>query len=70
VLPIIFGIAAATLSWFEGFAKWIDFQMAQNQLYEPPLSGSEWGHLIVSGLIWLVLPLVLGIMRVLRAEVK
>ena len=70
VLPIVFGIAGATLGWFEGFAKWIDFQQAQAQLYDPPLSGADWAHLAVSGLIWLVLPLVLGVLRVLSAEVK
>ena len=70
VLPIVFGIASAVLGWFESFAQWIDFQAAQGQLYDPPVSGAQWAHLVVSGVIWLVLPLALGTWRVLRAEVK
>jgi len=34
------------------------------------VNGDEWGHLIVSGFLWLVLPLAIGLWRVLRAEVK
>jgi hypothetical protein len=35
-----------------------------------PLTGTQWGHLVVSGIIWLVLPLGIGLWRILRAEVK
>ena len=50
---------------------WLDFQAAQDDIYEWDLSGAEaWGHLIVSGAIWLALPLGLGLWRILRAEVK
>ena len=34
------------------------------------VSGKEWAQLATSGLIWLVLPMAIGIWRVLRAEVK
>jgi ABC-type transport system involved in multi-copper enzyme maturation permease subunit len=70
VLPVILGIGTALIGWFGGFAQWIDFQQAQGELYDPPITGAQWAHLVVSGVIWLVLPLVLGTMRVLRAEVK
>jgi ABC-type transport system involved in multi-copper enzyme maturation permease subunit len=71
VLPSIFGIASYYLSWFDNASQWFDFQRAQVPLQDLSISSAgEWGHLIVSGLIWLVLPLVLGLMRILRAEVK
>ena len=34
------------------------------------MTGEDWAHFAVSGFIWLVVPLVIGIWRVLRAEVK
>ena len=34
------------------------------------MTGKEWAQLAVSGLIWLGLPLAIGVWRVLRAEVK
>jgi len=35
-----------------------------------PLTGDQWAHLVVSGILWLVLPLAVGLWRILRAEVK
>jgi ABC-2 type transport system permease protein len=70
VLPGLIALGAALMAWFDKLAPWIDFQSAQGPLYDMSLSGSDWGHLIVSGFIWLVVPLVIGIWRVLRAEVK
>ncbi|CUR56397.1 conserved membrane hypothetical protein [metagenome] len=70
VLPGLFAVGSALMTWFEELAPWIDFQSAQGPLYEMSLSGSEWGHLIASGFLWLVVPLAIGIWRVLRAEIK
>lgn len=71
VLPGVFGIGTELSEGFGKVAVWVDFQGAQEDIYEWSLSGAEaWGHLVVSGFIWLVLPLGLGIWRVLRAEVK
>jgi len=70
VLPVLLFWGSALMDWFDRLRPWIDFQNAQGPLYEMPLSGSEWGHLIVSGFIWLVVPLVIGLWRIRRAEVK
>jgi ABC-type transport system involved in multi-copper enzyme maturation permease subunit len=58
------------LDWFKDIRPWIDFANAQNPIIEADVSGKEWAQLATSGLIWLVLPLVIGVWRVLRAEVK
>jgi ABC-2 type transport system permease protein len=71
VLPAVFGVASGLIDGFEKVAVWVDFQAAQADIYEWELSGvDEWSHLIVSGAIWLALPLGLGLWRILRAEVK
>ena len=70
VLPPLFALGAALMSWFKDLQPWIDFADAQNPLVDGTIAGKEWAHLAVSGLIWLVLPLALGLWRVLRAEVK
>ncbi len=70
VLPGLIAVGAALIGWFDKLAPWIDFQSAQAPLYDMSLSGSEWGHLLVSGFVWLVVPLALGLWRVLRAEIK
>jgi ABC-2 type transport system permease protein len=70
VLPGLFALGSALMAWFNDLSPWLDFQSAQNELYDMPLTGSQWGHLVVSGFIWLVVPLVIGLWRILRAEVK
>jgi ABC-type transport system involved in multi-copper enzyme maturation permease subunit len=68
--------AAAGLSWFAHIHPWVDFVAAQQPLTSGPtpadigFAAVEWGHFVVSGLIWLVLPLTLGALRIMRAEVK
>jgi ABC-2 type transport system permease protein len=69
VLPALFALGSL-MAWFESISPWLDFQSAQGELYDMPLTGSQWAHLAVSGFIWLVLPLAIGLWRIRRAEVK
>ena len=70
VLPGLLAIGAALMAWFNDLVGWIDFQSAQNELYDAPLTGEQWGQLVVSGFLWLVVPLAIGLWRIRRAEVK
>jgi len=70
VLPSIFGIGAALIGWFEDLQPWIDFADAQTPLIDASMTGRDWAEFAVSGFVWLVVPLVIGLWRVLRAEVK
>lgn len=70
VLPGLFALGAALIGWFENVQPWIDFNDAQTPLADASMTGDDWAHFAVSGFIWLVVPLVIGIQRVLRAEVK
>ena len=70
VLPGLFAIGSNLMAWFGHLAPWLDFQQAQAELYDMPLTGTQWAHLVVSGFLWLVVPLAIGLWRILRAEVK
>ena len=71
VLPGVFAALGSLSDWFHSVAPWLDFQAAQDDIYEWDLYGrEEWSHLLVSGFIWLALPLGIGMWRILRAEVK
>ena len=51
---------------------WIDLWAAQEPLFRggANLTGEQWAQCVTSTLIWVVLPLAVGLFRVLRAEVK
>lgn len=70
LLPGLFALGALVIGWFADIQPWIDFQDAQTAIWDWSSSGEEWAQLVVSGMLWLGLPLGFGIWRVLRAEVK
>ena len=72
ILPTAVGILSAISSGFEKIAPWIEFNTAQVPLFDGDYTptGEEWAQIAVAGTIWLVVPLVLGIYRLLRIEFK
>jgi hypothetical protein len=71
VLPTAFSILFNTVPALEDSAPWIDFGTAQGPLGDVGnLTGEEWTQLAITGTIWVILPFVAGLWRMLRAEVK
>ena len=72
ILPIAVGILGSLSSGFEKAAPWFEFNTAQTPLFSGDYTptGEQWAQLATSGTIWLVIPLVLGIARLLRIEFK
>jgi ABC-2 type transport system permease protein len=70
VLPGLFELGAHLIGWFDSLRPWIDFNYSQGPLIDATMTGEDWAHFAVSGFIWLVVPLSIGVWRVLRAEVK
>ncbi|MGI8577788.1 MAG: ABC transporter permease [Nocardioidaceae bacterium] len=70
VVPIVWSVLFNVVSALSGAAPWIDLGTAQTPLQSHDMTGSSWVHLLVAGSIWIVVPLVLGVLRLLRHEVK
>lgn len=70
VIPSIFGVLAATQDWFKDLQPWVDFNNAQIPLFDGGPTGEEWAQIGTAGLIWLVIPLTLGVLAVMKSEVK
>ena len=69
VLPPLSGLLAAGQPWFRHLQGWVDFQYSASLLFNGSLTSTDWAHVAVSGLVWLVTPLVVGVALVLRSEV-
>jgi ABC-2 type transport system permease protein len=71
VLPLAVSIVAGVWSALADAQPWIDLNTSQAPLLDGSnLSGKEWTQLAVTVAIWVVLPFLAGLWRVLRAEVK
>lgn len=70
VLPTLFALLAGTQEWFRDLQPWVDFNYAQSALFNGAPSAEQWANLGVAGLIWLVVPLAVGLRLVVRSEVK
>ncbi|GAB17825.1 hypothetical protein GOEFS_039_00600 [Gordonia effusa NBRC 100432] len=71
-LPTLLGIVGGLVPWFhDNLGQWIDTTQSNAPFQSSDwASGGEWAKLVVSALIWIALPLGLGIWRILRSEVK
>jgi hypothetical protein len=72
LLPTIFGLLASSQQWFHDLQPWVDIQFAQSGLFvfEKSLTGEQWANIAVTGVTWLLVPLMIGLGFVTRAEVK
>jgi hypothetical protein len=70
VVPTLSGLLAANQDWFDKAQPWVDFSFNQNRMYDGGFSAEDWAQLAVTGAVWLLLPLAIGLWRVVRAEVK
>jgi hypothetical protein len=70
LLPTASAMLAAYQEWFRDLQPWVDFNFAQTRLFDESLTGEMWAQLGVSGLVWLVLPLTVGLLMLRRSEVK
>jgi ABC-2 type transport system permease protein len=70
VLPTLSAVLAGTQHWFRDLQPWVDFNYAQSALFNGSLTGEQWAHLGVTALVWLVIPIAVGVRLVMRSEVK
>jgi hypothetical protein len=70
LLPTLTQVLATSQSWFADLRPWVDFGFTQSGLFEGGFTSEQWAHLAVSGGLWLVAPLAVGLAMLLRSEVK
>lgn len=69
-LPMVWTILGETVRSLKTAAGWLDINLTTAPLTEGTMSAGQWGRLGVSAAVWVLLPLVLGTVRVLRREVS
>ncbi len=71
VMPGILVLLAQVRSWFADLQPWIDWNETQVALFEGATNtGEEWAMLGSTTMIWIVVPLTVGVLFLRRSEVK
>ena len=70
VMPPLVELLAANASWFADVRPWVDYNTARQMLFSGSVTTEQWQQLAVSGTLWFLLPLAIGLVIVRRAEVK
>jgi ABC-2 type transport system permease protein len=71
VMPGILVLLAQVRSWFEDLQPWIDWNETQVVLFDGATNtGKEWAMLGSTTMIWIAIPLVVGLLFLRRSEVK
>ncbi|KAA1418618.1 ABC transporter permease [Nocardioides humilatus] len=70
VLPGISEALASAQQWWLDNNAWFDVNGTRFLLFDSTLTGQEWTQLGVTAVIWILLPLLVGLRLVMRSEVK
>lgn len=69
VVPTLWSILGS-FSWAASVADWADTDKTMGPLYDATMHGDDWVKLLVSLVIWIGVPMAVGIWRVVHSEVK
>ncbi|GAA4936759.1 ABC transporter permease [Actinoplanes utahensis] len=69
-LPTVWTVLGDSIRALRDAAGWLDLNVTSQALLERDMTSGEWARLAASAAVWVVLPLLLGTVRVLRREVS
>ncbi|MEV4535334.1 ABC transporter permease [Asanoa sp. NPDC049518] len=71
VVPTVWSVLTSMISGLKTTSEWLDLSVTSTPLFEnAALTGGEWARLAASIGLWVVLPGVLGLVRLLKREVS
>ncbi|MCA5893681.1 ABC transporter permease [Isoptericola sp. NEAU-Y5] len=70
VVPTLSSMLAGAQEWYGDVAPWVDLTHGQLSLFAGTMTGEQWAQLGTTAVLWLVVPLVLGMRRLLRVEIR
>ncbi|MBB3675278.1 ABC transporter permease [Modestobacter versicolor] len=69
VLPTVFTIVVNLVSALDWVRDWLDLGTTSQPMFEGELDGQGWVQLATSAVVWIVLPMAIGWVRIQRSEI-
>lgn len=70
VIPTVWSVIGTMVSGLRDWLPWLDLGTATTPFFDGVVHARDWAHLGTASLIWVGLPLLVGVSRTLRSEVK
>jgi ABC-2 type transport system permease protein len=70
LVPNMSELLAQSQDWYKHLQPWVDLSYAQTFLFEGMHTGAQWAHVATTVGLWIVLPGIFGLRRVMRSEVR
>jgi hypothetical protein len=70
IAPTLLTLLAVNQAWFRDWQPWVDPHYSQDALFQGGFTAEQWTQLAVTSVVWLVVPLAVGVLGLLRSEVK
>lgn len=70
VLPLVAAMLSMLVDGWQRVAPWLDLASSTTPLLGGAMRGSGWAHLATACGVWVLLPLLIGLLRLVRREVK
>ncbi|HYG94303.1 MAG TPA: ABC transporter permease [Nocardioides sp.] len=70
VLPGISTALTEVNDWWFEHGDWFDLNWAATRLFSDQMTAENWAQLGVTSLVWLLLPLAIGLRSLMRSEIK
>lgn len=70
VLPFVSSTVAGLWSWWAENGAWFDLSWSTSFVTAPEITGEQWAQVGTSTLIWIVVPLLFALRRLLRVEIR
>ncbi|SKC67150.1 hypothetical protein [Krasilnikoviella flava] len=70
VAPMLSAIAASYVAWWASHGLWLDLPTTLQAFSAPQVTGESWAQLGTSTLLWVGVPLAVGLRGLLRTEIR
>ncbi len=70
VIPIGWSILGEAVPWLDEPADWLDLSRPMTTLAEGQMTGTDWAQLGTAAAVWVGVVLVIGLIRLMRTELK
>jgi ABC-2 type transport system permease protein len=70
VVPLVSMTVAGLWTWWAENGAWFDLSWSMSFIGGPQVTGEQWAQVGTSSLLWIVLPLAMGLRRLTRAEIR